>query len=130
MTIEDQWICHRWRGHGDVLNKATDADRRNPLTNLPPLITSEWLNKPRELRAKTCATADDAVAWLETEVNAVSPQIKEPGAWSRFTTSIEDFRDRLTAFRPVTVSYWLVDNTRLDLNVTPSRWREPEAPPS
>lgn len=102
------WFCGRWVGHGDVLNKATDADRRNPNVAVPPFETCEWVNKPSEMRAATVHTDDEALTWLADQLDHFAPRLA-PGEAERYREYLPNVRHRLGLRRNITWQFWLSD---------------------
>lgn len=110
-----QWYCCRWRGHGDILTKASGDDRRSDRTALPPFETKAWLDKPSELRPKLASGVEDALSWLESELDKVGPELREDGGWERYKGYLPSVKQRLGIGRDVTWGLWLKDGAHVVL---------------
>lgn len=110
-----QFHCFEWVGSGAEI--ADDHKRRQPEVPLPPLVTREWLNKPRSLRVATYQAVDETVGWLAGRVRQHAPN-GLGGDRTEYETSLLRYdRERLELHRDVVTGMWLVGGRALRLAV-------------
>lgn len=56
---------YAWTGSGASYGR--DAERRDPSSDLPPVVVRGWLGKPRQRERPVFAAPGDAVDWLRGE---------------------------------------------------------------
>ncbi|MBO8186625.1 hypothetical protein [Streptomyces spirodelae] len=50
-----------------------DGEARNLQAAVPPNTISHWFRKPQSMRAGTFSAPEEAIAWLDQELNAMPP---------------------------------------------------------
>lgn len=112
------WHCYSWRGDGASLT--SDGPRRDMTTDLPPIVTHDWLNKPARCIRLAPLNPDEAVAWLAAEWEpVVGPPISQPSAELQQVRCGRAHYD-LRVGNSVTWTVWVNPSTFFHLSVIPT----------
>lgn len=98
MEHPEHWHAYTWTGYA-LPERGTC---RSPFTFCPPLVTSQWLLKPRAMMAATFRTPPQCLAWLIRRLDAQPPLGTQPD-----NTRLMSALERMTEHPgDAVLSYW------------------------
>lgn len=101
-----QWHCFRFEGV-----RGSDNDARSGAVAVPPLVTRDWLSKPKSLRRGVHVDLASVESWLARQADMDGPRLGRGGdtARSRLQEAVPAAIKRLELRRDVVWGYWLAN---------------------
>ncbi|WP_084960010.1 hypothetical protein [Thermoactinospora rubra] len=106
------WHCYTWTGAGDDLRG--EVERRPdspgfPSSPVPPMLTGDWLAKPRTRIAATFTDLAEVVAWLRQQYGSARQFFPRPADEARIglDARLDLARDLLPRGVDVQWGFWL-----------------------
>ncbi|MFC5182755.1 hypothetical protein [Actinomadura harenae] len=106
--MQVHWHCHLWRATGDQYR--SDAQRRDPSSDLAPLVVQEWLQKSPRLIDHVARTPEDGVAWLSRQWDDLKSKVagaSAPSDETRLGTALYELR----LGQGVAWGFWTLDSS-------------------
>ncbi|RFU43388.1 hypothetical protein DZF91_01485 [Actinomadura logoneensis] len=102
------WHCHLWRATADQYRN--DAERRDPASDLAPLVVQEWLRKPARFVDHVARTPEEGVAWLSRQWDGLKAKVagaQDPPDGTRLGRALYELR----LGQGVTWGFWTLDSS-------------------